>query len=251
MGGCLAFVRLDGMVAYEVFGRFYDAVMGDRAVAAEYLGQLIRATKPNATKVLELGCGTGSMLESLQRDYVVSGLDASEKMLSIARRKVPQARLFRQDMVDFRIDDKFDVICCVFDSMNHVRCFSDWKRMFANVRLHLIRGGCFIFDINTQRKLERHISEPPWVHRFGENLLIMEVTALPRHKSNWNIKVFEHMTTNRYMLHEEDIVEVSFRSSEIVAALGARFAKVRVIDPDRHRPSGKSERLFFVATTDE
>jgi SAM-dependent methyltransferase len=150
MGGRLAFVRLDGMVAYEVFGRFYDAVMGDRAVAAEHLRQLIRATKPNATKVLELGCGTGSVLKSLQRDYVVSGLDASERMLSIARRKVPEAKLFRQDMVDFRIDDKFDVIVCVFDSINHVRRFSDWKRLFANVRRHLWPGGCLIFDINTE-----------------------------------------------------------------------------------------------------
>ena len=29
------------------------------------------------------------------------------------------------------------------------------------------------------RKLERHIAEPPWVHRFGKNLLIIDVTALP------------------------------------------------------------------------
>ena len=27
--------------------------------------------------------------------------------------------IFRQDMVDFQIDDRFDVICCVFDSINH------------------------------------------------------------------------------------------------------------------------------------
>ena len=47
-------------------------------------------------------------------------------MLSIARRKVPQAKLFHQNMVDFRIDRGFDVICCrVFDSINHIRRFSD------------------------------------------------------------------------------------------------------------------------------
>ncbi|HXF27117.1 MAG TPA: class I SAM-dependent methyltransferase [Bryobacteraceae bacterium] len=236
------------MPAYEVFGRFYDAVMGDRERAAEHLGKLIRAAKPNATNVLELGCGTGSILRHLQHNYEVSGLDISSRMLSIARHKVPQAELFRQDMVDFHIEDRFDVICCVFDSINHVKRFSDWKRVFARVCQHLSPGGCFIFDINTQRKLERHIAEPPWVHRFGKNLLIIDVTALPNRASNWNIKVFEHLNTNRYVLHEEDIIEVSYPSGKIVASLRAHFAKVRVIDPERNRPSAKSQKLFLVAT---
>jgi SAM-dependent methyltransferase len=248
---CLsAFVRLNDMPAYEIFGKFYDDVMGDRERPAEDLRKLIQATKPNATNLLELGCGSGSMLKHLQHSYEVFGVDISSRMLSIARHKVPQAKLFRQDMVDFHINARFDVICCVFDSINHVRRFSDWKRVFARVRRHLSPGGCFIFDINTQRKLERHIAERPWVHRFGKNLLIIDVTALPRRASNWNIKVFEHLTTNRYALHEENIVEVSFPSQEIVDALRAHFVKVRVIDTDRNRPAAKSERLFFVATAD-
>jgi hypothetical protein len=119
--------------------------------------------------------------------------------------------------------------------------------VFANARRHLRPAGCFIFDINTQRKLERHISEPPWVHRFGGNLLIIDVTALPNSASNWNIKVFEKVNGNRYALHEEDIIEVSFPLPQILAALRDQYAKVRVIDTDRTRPSAKSERLFFTA----
>jgi SAM-dependent methyltransferase len=237
------------MPAYEIFGKFYDAVMGDRLRPAEHLEKLIRSANSNARSVLELGCGTGSMLKHLQHNYKVSGLDTSSRMLSIARRKVPHANFFRQDMVDFQIDDRFEVICCVFDSMNHLRRFSDWKKVFARVRRHLSPRGCFIFDINTQRKLERHIAEPPWVHRFGRNLLIINVTALPNRASNWNIKVFEHSNANRYVLHEEDIVEVSFPSRKIVTALRTHFEKVRVIDPDGNRPTAKLERLFFIATT--
>ena len=138
------------------------------------------------------------------------------------------------------------MIFCVFDSINHVRRFSDWKKVFAAVRRHLLPRGCFIFDINTQRKLERLIAGPPWVHRFGKNLLI-DVTALPSSGSNWNVKVFEHLNSSRYALHEEDIVEVSFPLPQVLAALRALYVKVRVIDPDRSRPSAKSERLFFTA----
>jgi len=235
------------MTSYERFGEFYDAVMGDRRAAAEQVVKLIRAAKPDAKNVLELGCGTGSILKCLQDAYEVSGLDVSRKMLSVARKKVPRSKLFRQDMVDFRIDGRFDVILCVFDSINHVRRFSDWKKVFARVRQHLSRGGCFIFDINTQRKLNRHIAEPPWVHPFGRNLLIIDVTALPSGGSNWNVKVFEHLNGGRYALHEEDIVEVSFPLPQILAALRTHFMKVWVIDSDRSRPSAKSERLFFTA----
>src|SRR6516225_12296496 len=92
------------MTSYERFGEFYDAVMGDRWAAAEQVMELIQAAKPDAKNVLELGCGTGSILKRLQDAYEVSGLDISGKMLSVARKKVPRSKLFRQDMVDFRID---------------------------------------------------------------------------------------------------------------------------------------------------
>jgi SAM-dependent methyltransferase len=234
------------MPSYEIFGAFYDAVMGDRQKSAKCVSEFLRASNPEAKKVLELGCGTGSILKHLQGNYEASGLDLSSKMLSIARKKVPRAKLHRQDMVDFQIDEQFDAILCVFDSINHVRRFSDWKRVFARVRQHLSPGGCFIFDINTQRKLERHIAEPPWVHPFGRNLLIIDVTALANYGSNWNIKVFEHLDHARYVLHEEDIVEVSYPLEKIRGALHSYFADVKVIDTARRRPSWKSERLFFI-----
>ena len=241
-------VTLSGMPAYETFGRFYDAVMRDRAQSAEQVWKLIRAVKPDPQNLLELGCGTGSVLKHFEKYCEVSGLDTSKRMLSIARAKVSRAKLFRQDMIDFRINDRFDVICCVYDSINHVRRFSQWRKVFASARRHLSPGGCFLFDINTQRKLDRLVAAPPWVHWFGKNLMMMNVTALPGRASNWNIKVFERVDKTRYALHEEDIVEVSFPVQQIVGALRSHFSKVRVIDPERTRPGAKSERLFFIAS---
>lgn len=234
------------MAHYDVFGEFYDAIMGDRAKATRPLQEFIRKANPNAKNVLELGCGTGSVLKHLAKDYEVWGVDLSRKMLSIAKKKVPQARLSRQDMVRFRLPKRFDVICCVFDSINHILSFVDWKKLFANVGRHLSDSGVFIFDINTQKKLDRHIAEPPWVHQFGNNILIMEITAVPRRASNWNIKVFERTRANRYLLHEENIQEASFPRQKIVNALRVQFRRVEVIDTDRRRPSVESERLYFV-----
>ncbi len=233
------------MTSYDIFGKFYDAVMGDRAEATEQLRGFIRKANPKAKNVLELACGTGSVLKHLSKHYDVWGVDLSKRMLAIARKKVPQARLSRQNMLTFHLRQRFDVICCVYDSINHVSSFPQWKLLFANVHRHLSDGGVFIFDINTQKKLSRHIAAPAWVHRFGNNILIMKVTEKNR-GSNWNIKVFERTGRNRYLLHEEDIQEVSFPMRKIVRALRVNFPRVEVIDTDRKRPSRESERLYFV-----
>ena len=234
------------MANYDVFAKFYDAIMGDRGEATMRLREFIHKANPKAQNVLELGCGTGSVLKHLVKDYEVWGVDLSKKMLSLAEKKVPQARLSRQDMVRFRLPKRFDVICCVFDSINHILSFVDWKELFANVGRHLSDNGVFIFDINTQKKLDRHIAEPPWVHQFGNNLLIMEITAVRRQASNWNIKVFERTQANRYLLHEENIQEVSFPTHKIDSALRVYFRDVKIIDTDHRRPSVESERLHFV-----
>jgi hypothetical protein len=102
-------------------------------------------------------------------------------------------------------------------------------------------------DINTQKKLDRHISEPAWVHRFDHNILIMKVTGTGKNRgSNWNIKVFERTRRNRYLLHEENIQEVSFPMRKIVRALEIHFPSVEIIDTDRKHPSPESERLYFI-----
>ncbi|HEV2352275.1 MAG TPA: class I SAM-dependent methyltransferase [Terriglobia bacterium] len=242
--------RTRAMASYDTFGKFYDAVMGDRAKEAERLRSFIRKANPKAKKILELACGTGSLLKHWSRHYRVYGLDLSKQMLSIARKKVPQANLSRQNMVTFHLPERFDVICCVYDSINHVSSFSQWKAIFRNIHQHLSTGGAFVFDINTQKKLNRHIAEPAWVHRFGDNFLIMKVTGTEKNRtSNWNIKVFERIRRNRYLLHEEDIQEVSFPTRKIVRALRVHFPSVEIMDPDRKHPSMESDRLYFICKT--
>lgn len=110
---------------YDIFARYYDAVMGDRAKAATKVKALIKEKHPTAKTVLELAAGTGSNLVHLAEDYEVSGLDLFEKMLEVAKIKLPKAAFFHQNMVSFELDKKFDVIMCLFDSMNHILTWED------------------------------------------------------------------------------------------------------------------------------
>jgi ubiquinone/menaquinone biosynthesis C-methylase UbiE len=234
------------MESYAEFAPFYDDVMGFRERSARRLIEFIREYHPRTRKVLELACGTGSILKHLESQYEISGLDLSTAMLAVARKKVPKAKLYHQNMVTFRIPEKFDVILCVFDSINHLLRFSDWKKVFANASRHLSRRGLFVFDINTERKLARHVSEPAWVRPFRKNLLIMQVTDQGRGLTNWNVKIFEHKQATRYALHEEDIEEISFPKEKIVSALRKDFRTITVVDDNKHDPVRKGESLYFV-----
>ena len=95
------------MESYDVFAQFYDAVQGDRAEHADYLRSLIEKHHPGATTLLELACGTGSLLKQLEPAYEVSGVDLSEAMLAVAADKVPSARLVHEDMT--RVEPRRDV----------------------------------------------------------------------------------------------------------------------------------------------
>ncbi len=234
------------MESYDKFGEFYDAVMGNRAKTALYIRKLIVQNKSNAKTILELACGTGAVLTHLAKEYEVFGLDLSAKMLSVAREKLPRVRFFNANMVTFNIGKKFDVILCVFDSINHVLDFTDWKRIFRKVDAHLVEDGLFIFDINTEHKLQRHIGESASVKEFDGNVMVMDITDGGNGVSNWNIKIFEHQGNDSFKLFEENIKEKSYPAEKIKKALLEKFKSVRVIDSARRRPTRKSERLYFV-----
>ena len=237
------------MPSYEKLDRFYDAAMGDRTEMASYIHRLIRRHKPKARTLLELACGTGAILKILAKSYDVAGLDLSPQMLSLARKKLPHVRFYRKDMVSLDLGKKFDVIICVFDSINHVLKFANWKKIFRYAARHLEEDGLFLFDINTEAKLERLINAPTWVHKFGRNLEFINVTDGGRGIANWNIRVFEYQSRNKYRLFEEDIKEISFPVNKIKVALRKQFTNVKVIDPTTRRPSAKSDRLYFVCKT--
>ena len=234
------------MVSYEVFGKFYDAAIGERTPMATYIRKLIKNTHPHAKSLLELACGTGVILKSLSDLYNVTGLDISSIMLSIANKRLPNTSLYRVNMVNFNFNCRFDVIICVFDSINHVLSFADWRKLFSRVHSHLNDEGIFLFDINTEWMLKKYIEDSPCVYYFGNSLRVVDASDAGRGVTNFNIKIFEHQKGNSFKLFEEDIKEKSFPVGKIKEMLLKKFEKVRVADPNRKRPAQNSERLYFV-----
>lgn len=236
------------MANYDQFAPYYDQLMGNRHATWKHIRKLLNGHLGSGKAVLELGCGTGSVLKSFPRNMHLVGLEASMGMLAIAKKKVPHAALYCQDMSNFRLPRKFDIIICVFDTINHLTSFKSWVSLFRGVSKHLNPGGAFLFDINTLGKLQRHATEPIWVTSVGKDIFMINVTQEKKSLFRWDVDVFERQKKDLYRRHSEKIYETSFPDQQIRKALRQFFLNVAVCDPDNNRPGATSERLYYVVT---
>lgn len=75
----------------------------------QYLEKFCAFLVPKKRSVLEIGCGTADLLSTLEPTTGV-GLDISEEMIKIARKKHPRSSYFVADAHNLKIQKKFDYI---------------------------------------------------------------------------------------------------------------------------------------------
>jgi SAM-dependent methyltransferase len=107
-------------------------------------------------EVLELCCGSGRLLAPLaQAGHSVVGLDASEPMLALARRKLEaagsnvqsRARLVQGDIREFDLGQRFDLAIIAVNSFTYLVSRADQQRALACVAAHLRPGGLLAMDL--------------------------------------------------------------------------------------------------------
>lgn len=144
---------------YKYFGYYYDIVMEelDYTPWADYTFNFLTREKT----LLDLGCGTATLILNFKiNGYNVEGLDNSETILEIAKEKTKVNHQLidyhLDDMVTFKLDKKFDVITCYFDTINHLDSLETVHSMMKNVANHLNKDGLFIFDVFSKYMYEEY-----------------------------------------------------------------------------------------------
>ena len=148
---------------YERLSQVYDLDWGEFSL--QYIGmieKLIKTRHIDRAKILDLACGTGTLIiELARRGHSCYGIDRSPEMIEAARKKARGASgvtLYVQDMTNPRIREMFDLATCTFDSLNYVTDIHDLQKLFSSTAAMLKRGGSFIFDSNTH-----------WMYRNNNN----------------------------------------------------------------------------------
>ncbi len=94
----------------------------------------------NGCEVLDVGCGTGSLLAKMKQAYPKSsftGIDPSEKAVAIARKKVLPLRIIKQDGESMAFENEFDIIY-LGESLYAAR---DKRKVVSNCWRALTPGG--------------------------------------------------------------------------------------------------------------
>ncbi len=150
------------MQPYGQFARFYHQGPYRQFsiwVAETILPHMLEVLKVKPQRLLDLACGEGSFaIRMAKLSIEVTGLERSEAMLQIAREKAIEEgvsiRWVSSEMQIARFDQEYDLVTCLFDSLNYLLQVKDLQATFKAAYQALKPGGYFIFDMNTLYGLE-------------------------------------------------------------------------------------------------
>ncbi len=137
------------LTAYETLAERYAAHVDHKPHNAYYERPAIRNLVPDVSgqRVLDAGCGPGGFSEWLvEQGAQAVGIDASPKMLSIAReRMADNATFYLADLaqpLDFLESQSFDLVVASLV----ISYIEDLSSLFAELARLLKSGGLFIFS---------------------------------------------------------------------------------------------------------
>ena len=107
---------------YRKFAGYYDLIYQwmDYAGEVEFIGKMVDLyLGSGGNDLLDVACGTGNHAQYLTDSFKVVGLDLNREMMEIAGAKVPEMELIQGNMKEMNLERDFDVIICLFSSINY------------------------------------------------------------------------------------------------------------------------------------
>jgi SAM-dependent methyltransferase len=175
-------------------------------------------------------------------------------MVGVARRKAAGSGsgvdYHVQDAAELSLGREFDLVVSLFDSLNYITDGSHLARAMARVSEHLVQGGYFIFDVNTEYALahgffnqsnigSENYPKYVWASSYDRTTRICTV--------NMVFEVLKPDGTKRQFteVHEQK----AYRLEELDGMLlTAGFETVARYNAYKFKqPSRRSDRVFFVA----
>ena len=200
----------------SAFCRVYNE-FGWNVYPEVFAGQLLRLLEREgirAETALDLGCGTGVLCQALAAHGIdARGVDLSEGMIDLARSRAPSLRFEAGDMVTWRTQERFDLITCTGDALNHIFDPDDVRRIFENVYAMLSPGGLFVFDLLGEGEIP---DDEPFPLDYSESVrAVFRTVREPGNAVRLSISVYE----NGALSFEETILEKLHPIEKIISLL--------------------------------
>ncbi len=215
--------------AYQKLALDYDFLTGEGVV--ESYKNIIG--KREGEDILDLGCGTGTLLKEYSLKNSTYGVDISAQMIKVARKKDRKSKYLVGDITKIKLDKKFDVVVCAFDTINHLSSLDEWEDLFEKAFLHLKKDGVFVCDFNTPECLEMAAR-----HRVVKRSSGVFLTMQPKIENDicfWEIDRFKKIAFS-YWRHEKIVIKQTFYPIEhVLERLGKYFKRKELAMSEQKR----------------
>ena len=117
----------------------------------EFADNIIQKRYPNAKNVLDIFCGTGEhAIRMAQRGYTVTGIDASQDMINVAKEKTNRAGVSINyqctDINNLKSANKYDAAYCLGYTFLYMLTHADALDFFKVIHNALTPEGVFLLD---------------------------------------------------------------------------------------------------------
>ena len=235
--------------SYSALGRWFEYLNRDCGYEqwSQYLIKLLKE-RGAGTSGLDIGCGNGYFTRALTRaGYSVTGIDISPQMLDTAQKLALKegirAEFLLGDITKLKVIAKKDFCIAINDCINYIPK-DKLESAFSHVYNSLKKGGVFIFDISSARKLKNTIGNNLFAED-GEDISYIWFNRLDGDSVTMDLTFFERRTDGTYSRYDERHVQYIHEEDEILLALRkAGFTA----ECEGHLGKDKGERINFICT---
>lgn len=130
---------------YQKHAREWIELRGKMLSEKVWLDRFL-ALLPSSVSILDLGCGSAQPIAAyfIAQGYQVTGVDASEYMIEMARQSFPEHVWVQQDFREYRSGQKFQGILA-WDSFFHLTQ-DDQRKMFKRFAEYAQSGTALMFS---------------------------------------------------------------------------------------------------------
>lgn len=196
---------------------------------------------PGATRYLEVGCGTGFVLQAVAQRWPsldVSGCEVFAAGLAFARQRVPRATLFQMDATRVPFEARFDVIGA-YDVIEHIEAQDE---VLAGLHRALVPGGGLVLTVPQHRWLWSEADvEAHHVRRYEPGELEAAVTRAGFsvvHSTSFVSLLLPVMAASRLAPKRAGAARDPYREFKLPRAVNAAFEGVMRVESALRRSTG-------------
>lgn len=129
---------------YQQHSAHWDSIRSNLLYETSWLNRFL-ALLPAGANILDIGCGSGKPIADyfLKKNYRVTGIDASEPMITLCHQRFPDQQWHVADMRTLSLNQRFDGLIA-WDSFFHLTR-DDQRSMFRVFDAHASKHAALMF----------------------------------------------------------------------------------------------------------